>query len=46
MLFVGFGCETDNPERVWEVSLPDTPKPPIQPPTLPEVRQPRDTLFS
>ncbi|XP_037774487.1 LOW QUALITY PROTEIN: sphingomyelin phosphodiesterase-like [Penaeus monodon] len=40
MLFVGFGCETDNPERVWEVSLPDTPKPPIQPPTLPEPGSP------
>ncbi|XP_042894288.1 sphingomyelin phosphodiesterase-like isoform X2 [Penaeus japonicus] len=40
MLFVGFGCETDNPERVWEVSLPDAPKPPVQPPTIPEPGSP------
>lgn len=39
MILVGFGCNTDNPDRVWEVTLPAVPKPPVTPPALPEVRQ-------
>lgn len=35
MLLVGFGCNTDNPDRVWEVTLPAVPKPPVTPPPLP-----------
>ena len=27
-----------NPELMWNVTLPDTPKPPIVPPSLPKVR--------
>lgn len=38
MLFPGFGCDSDNPARVWEVIMPNTTKPPITRPPLPEVR--------
>ncbi|XP_068237816.1 sphingomyelin phosphodiesterase-like isoform X2 [Palaemon carinicauda] len=35
MVLVGFGCNTNNPERVWEVQIPDGPKPPVVDPVLP-----------
>ncbi|KAK4329381.1 hypothetical protein Pmani_000264 [Petrolisthes manimaculis] len=40
MLFPGFGCNTDNPARVWEVTMPNTTKPPITRPPLPEPGSP------
>ncbi|XP_027218048.2 sphingomyelin phosphodiesterase [Penaeus vannamei] len=40
MIFMRYGCKTDNPERVWEVMLPDTPKPPVLPPSVPEPGSP------
>ncbi|XP_037777507.1 sphingomyelin phosphodiesterase-like [Penaeus monodon] len=40
MMFVGFGCDTDNPERVWDVTLPDAPKPPVTEPALPQPGSP------
>ncbi|KAK8751355.1 hypothetical protein OTU49_014375, partial [Cherax quadricarinatus] len=36
MVLVGFGCHTNNPDRVWDVALPDVPKPPVIDPVLPE----------
>ncbi|KAK7076989.1 Sphingomyelin phosphodiesterase [Halocaridina rubra] len=35
MMFVGYGCNTNNPDRIWEVALPDENKPPVIDPTLP-----------
>ncbi|KAG0720468.1 Sphingomyelin phosphodiesterase [Chionoecetes opilio] len=35
MVFGGFGCSTNNPDRVWEVKLPEVPKPPVTPPPTP-----------
>ncbi|XP_063846583.1 sphingomyelin phosphodiesterase-like [Scylla paramamosain] len=35
MMFSGFGCTTNNPNRVWEVTMPAVPKPPVTPPPTP-----------
>ncbi|XP_071532616.1 sphingomyelin phosphodiesterase-like isoform X2 [Panulirus ornatus] len=40
MIFVGLGCHTNNPDRVWEVTLPDVPKPPVTDPVLPQPGSP------
>ena len=29
-MLVGFGCDSKNPERQWEVILPNVPKPPLE----------------
>nr|XP_045606913.1 sphingomyelin phosphodiesterase-like isoform X2 [Procambarus clarkii] len=40
MMLVGFGCHTNNPDRVWEVTLPDVTKPPVLDPVLPPDNSP------
>ncbi|KAG7157910.1 Sphingomyelin phosphodiesterase B-like [Homarus americanus] len=40
MMFGGLGCHTKNPDRVWEVTLPDVEKPPVTDPVLPEPGSP------
>lgn len=45
VMFVSFGCETNNPDRIWEVTLPNVPKPPVTPPSLPEVREIAPSCF-
>jgi len=34
-VFIGMNCQSDNPERVWQVSIPDVPKPPLSNATIP-----------
>lgn len=35
MVFVGEDCQSNNPDRVWEVELPNVPKPPLVTPVVP-----------
>ena len=34
-MFVGFGCDSKNPDRIWEVTMPDVEKPEVVEPSNP-----------